>query len=177
MVTSVFGAGLLLGGCLAVVVGLVLTRWSVSGSRTGRWLAIAAWGASILAASMLTLWLANPQSSGVNLDPGETIAQQLRMLRSGRGRGVATFNLIGNVGFLVPFGILARGAVRWGVVSATVAGCLLSAGLELGQYLIGRSADVDDILLNTVGACLGAVLALIVAPGRAKRRREVPTLG
>ena len=38
----------------------------------------------------------------------------------------------------------------------------MSVGLESAQYWIGRAADIDDVLLNTLGAALGAIVAVRV---------------
>lgn len=48
---------------------------------------------------------------------------------------------------------------RWRVVAA---GCALSVGLQSTQYWIGRAADIDGVLLNTLGAALGAIVAVRV---------------
>jgi glycopeptide antibiotics resistance protein len=44
--------------------------------------------------------------------------------------------------------------------------------VESVQYALGRVADVDDILLNTTGALLGAVTAVIVRWIATFRRRR-----
>ena len=38
----------------------------------------------------------------------------------------------------------------------------MSVGLESAQYWIGRTADIDDVLLYTLGAALGAIVAVRV---------------
>lgn len=71
--------------------------------------------------------------------------------------------LLGNVLMLVPFGLLVpllwerlRG---WRVLPAGL-GFILA--VELLQPLIGRSFDVDDILLNFLGVLAGTLLSLAV---------------
>ena len=39
---------------------------------------------------------------------------------------------------------------------------VLSAGIETVQYFIGRSADIDDLLLNVFGAVVGFGLYAIL---------------
>ncbi|SDU73611.1 VanZ family protein [Jiangella alkaliphila] len=75
--------------------------------------------------------------------------------------------------FLVPVFLAALAARRPAVVFA--AGAALSALVEGLQALIpslGRACDVDDWVVNTLGAAAGALLALGVMT--AARRRESP---
>ena len=71
-------------------------------------------------------------------------------------------DLLGNLLLLAPFGALApvrfAGFGGWGRV---LAGALaVTCGIEFLQYtvLTGRVVSADDVLLNTAGAVLGAVL-------------------
>jgi glycopeptide antibiotics resistance protein len=67
-------------------------------------------------------------------------------------------NIPGNVLALAPLGILlplVTGA-RWSARSIALAGFALSFSIEVAQYLSGRRiADIDDVILNTLGAVLG----------------------
>jgi len=75
-------------------------------------------------------------------------------------------DLLGNVGLFLPFGVLASmtlkqkarpGWVR--VLLVLGAGLLFSASIETTQlWLSTRSADVDDVIFNSCGALLGAML-------------------
>ncbi|MFF7850872.1 VanZ family protein [Streptomyces sp. NPDC007910] len=71
-------------------------------------------------------------------------------------------NLVGNVLLLVPFGTAA--AFVWPgrrrVLKTALTGAALSVTVEVAQYALslGRVTSVDDVLLNTSGAALGAVL-------------------
>ena len=58
-------------------------------------------------------------------------------------------------GFLLP--VLWRGCRKWGVT--TLAGFLLSLTIEILQMFCFRATDVDDLLMNTLGALLGYFLA------------------
>jgi glycopeptide antibiotics resistance protein len=77
-------------------------------------------------------------------------------------------NAVGNVVLFFPLGVLLplvwrRLRIWQGLMIALV----LSSSIELAQYLTSgwgtnRSADVNDVILNTVGACLGlAVVSLL----------------
>ncbi|MEV4600643.1 VanZ family protein [Amycolatopsis sp. NPDC049253] len=75
---------------------------------------------------------------------------------------IGLLNNLGNIALFVPLGFLAHVVTRRkAAVVAASAG--LSLAIETVQYFIGRSADVDDVLLNTLGAALGLVLATRVA--------------
>ena len=54
-------------------------------------------------------------------------------------------------GFLLP--VLWRGCRKWGVT--TLAGFLLSLTIEILQMFCFRATDVDDLLMNTLGAGFG----------------------
>ncbi|WP_053648239.1 MULTISPECIES: VanZ family protein [unclassified Streptomyces] len=75
---------------------------------------------------------------------------------------VRAVNLVGNVLLLVPFG--AAAAFVWPgrrrVLKTALTGAALSLTVEVAQYALalGRVTSVDDVLLNTSGAALGAVL-------------------
>lgn len=72
-----------------------------------------------------------------------------------------------NVLLFIPWGVIARRYFSRGIWAATVSGFLASLTIESTQYtgiwgIYGcayRLADVDDLLMNTTGALLGAVLA------------------
>lgn len=96
---------------------------------------------------------------GFNLVPGATIAQELNNPNSGLG----LVNVAGNVVMFLPVGglmVLAFGLRWW---RATAAGAAISVAIEVTQLTaLGRSADIDDVLLNTVGAGLGALVGVVL---------------
>lgn len=109
-----------------------------------------------------TIGLANPNHDGArhaNLIPFREIARSL----TDREPGYGLLNFWGNIVAFVPIGVLGILAVRrdrrraWLV--ALVGGTALSAALEVSQYGVGRSADVDDVILNAIGVGLGVALA------------------
>lgn len=65
-------------------------------------------------------------------------------------------NVCGNILLFIPFGILSSIYLKpknlWIPFSLTL---LSSLAIELTQMLIGRSFDVDDILLNCIGGIIG----------------------
>ena len=82
--------------------------------------------------------------------------------------GGIAIDTIGNVALFVPFGILVyillvrqSAAVRRTVLM----GCAASLSIEVAQYIFALGyTDVDDLILNTVGALLGALLARAFGP-------------
>lgn len=63
---------------------------------------------------------------------------------------------LGNLLVLIPFGLFA--ALLWRGSTwrrALVLGLVVSLFVECWQLLVGRAFDIDDLLLNTIGAMLG----------------------
>lgn len=88
----------------------------------------------------------------VNLVPFQTIRFYAF---SGRvPASVAVRNLAGNIVAFMPIGILIPLVTRSLSLGRTfLVGFVLSAGIELTQYLTGLgSCDIDDIILNVLGA-------------------------
>lgn len=76
---------------------------------------------------------------------------------------ISFFNLVGNVAIFVPFGFfMSMASYRRRFLNVTCHGFLTSLLVEVFQ-LISRvgSFDVDDILLNTVGAVIGYIAFVI----------------
>jgi len=88
--------------------------------------------------------------------------------------------LVGNVVAFMPLGFIVPFLRPWwdGWRRATLLGLLVSGGIELTQLGLSlamgfpfRVADVDDLLLNTLGTVLG-YLALVVLRGLLAGRRR-----
>lgn len=116
-------------------------------------------------------------SMGVELRPDLATLTCASANRSSvpNARAFCRQNLIGNLLLFFPLGVLLpliRGRLRFrhGVQVAVV----LSVGIELLQYLsraLGtyRSVDVNDVLLNVAGACLGLTFVSLLRLRRAVR--------
>jgi VanZ like family len=65
---------------------------------------------------------------------------------------------LGNLMLFAPLGVLGPMLLGLRVRGVVVVAALVSASVEVGQYLLrtGRAADVDDILLNVAGAAATA---------------------
>lgn len=88
------------------------------------------------------------------LTPFQEIRRALRT-----GSSWLMFMVLGNILMFMPLGfcvpLLWRGWRWWKVLPL---GCLTSCAIEFTQFFIGRSTDIDDVILNTAGALGGFVL-------------------
>ncbi len=78
-------------------------------------------------------------------------------------------NIIGNITMFIPVGIVWPVCFKKldSVWKATAAGAGLSLFIEITQLLFyERSSDVDDLLLNTTGALIGALICFGVRKKR-----------
>ena len=100
---------------------------------------------------------AGPFTTASNWVPFRDILIELRNVNHALG----LINVFGNVVLFVPTGFLAGLLFRptW---SAWLLAPVLSACIEVTQSYVGLSADIDDIILNTLGGVLGVALALLV---------------
>ncbi|HSE09807.1 MAG TPA: VanZ family protein [Nocardioidaceae bacterium] len=162
---------------VAVLVGLLAAAGAVLPSLRRRETAAAAVIAtrvllvgSVLAVLAVTM-MSGAGGTGVNLMPGAGIRSAL----SNVNRDLGLLNLLGNVVMFAPVGFLASIGTRLrfrGVVGACL---VLSAAVEVLQLMLGRSLDVDDVLLNTLGGAAGAALglALLATLPRVRRSRRL----
>ncbi|GAA1777663.1 hypothetical protein GCM10009748_07640 [Agromyces lapidis] len=188
-------------GVIAVVFGTValtvvfvplvaLSYRRHGGFSTARFLAWIALGFYLLGLWAYTL-LPLPDSdfacAGVVLDPFAEIADIVRLQSEDGGsllRNVAFQQLVLNIVLFVPLGFFVRALFDRGVVVATIAGALVSLGIELTQ-LTGvwglypcayRLFDTGDLMTNTIGAVLGSLAALaVLRRGRGSARQDATT--
>ncbi|MCS5716905.1 VanZ family protein [Herbiconiux sp. CPCC 205763] len=96
----------------------------------------------------------------MTLRPGSGLGMRLNLvpiLFDGPGSAV---DAVLNVAVFVPFGLLlAAAAVRFRTTFAVALAITLT--IEVTQYLAdtGRTADINDVLTNVAGACLGWAMA------------------
>lgn len=97
---------------------------------------------------------------GVNLVPFRTILRFIRHFDA----DLFGVNIVGNIVMFIPWGFGL--ALLWkknrnpGIILAFSLG--LTLFIETCQLFIGRSVDVDDLILNFAGSCLGAVLYFLL---------------
>lgn len=91
----------------------------------------------------------------LNLIPLRFLTQSWEMgLRKQITQSVANVLMFVPLGFIFPVVFRKMRSFRW------TAGCMMffSFLIEFVQYFIGRSADIDDLLLNTLGGMLGYLI-------------------
>ncbi len=94
-------------------------------------------------------------SGGVNLVPFK------EMFRYSFGSYKFIKNIVGNIVLFIPFGFFAsyylNSKKTW---VSLIAALVVSACAEGIQYYIGRVFDIDDIILNLIGAFIGYLIFL-----------------
>lgn len=115
------------------------------------------WGDVTLLVDRPSLW------SNVNLVPFRMFGDYWKELTQG-GIFFTILNFLGNLAVFVPLGffpaLLFRGAT-WR--RSLLVGLATSTLVEIGQYFLMRTTDIDDIILNTVGALCGFWLYLLLS--------------
>ena len=92
----------------------------------------------------------------VNLVPFRTISTFFRHFIP----DVFLVNIVGNIVMFMPwgFGLVLLWRKNRSVRRVLLLCFLITALIESGQLFIGRSVDVDDLILNFAGGCAGAAL-------------------
>lgn len=92
-------------------------------------------------------------TGGLNLIPFTEI------LRYEFGSKLFIYNVLGNIVIFIPFGLIIAEYINpKTIISPLVITLIVSATVEFVQLKIGRSFDVDDIILNIVGSIAGYLL-------------------
>ena len=124
-------------------------------------------GLLILYTAFIGLVTLSPQQ--LDTAPGSPIARLLSFFASHEATAWLTYErveMLANVGLFVPFGFLLAlqlGERRWwiGWVAGAVFTCLIE-GTQLTLLSPTRFGTLSDLVTNTLGAGLGAALALLV---------------
>jgi glycopeptide antibiotics resistance protein len=135
---------------MRVLAGLLLAAWLIGGL-------------------ILTLQAAHPLPSQV-VDDNFVPFHTLRIYLANLGSWFWMRNALGNLGLLLPLGLLGPIALpaldRWWRIALLA--LVVAASIELAQLWIpDRSADVDDVIVNVLGALLG--FAMLSAVRHARR--------
>lgn len=84
-----------------------------------------------------------------------------------------------NVFLFVPFGLTAPNVLSrlkrlWPVIFTVVSAFILSVAIEFTQYYfhLGR-CEMDDVIMNTLGAAIGTVPVILVQTGVAEKVAEM----
>ena len=92
----------------------------------------------------------NSSTSGINIFPFSEI------FRYEIGSPMFIYNVLGNILLFVPYGyFVARYAKGKSVFQIFIVSLITSFTVEILQVRLGRSFDIDDIILNVIGGMLG----------------------
>lgn len=106
-------------------------------------------------------------SNGINLIPFHTIKAYLPSLSHifSSGYVVGNINILGNIFIFSPLGIflplIYRKLDSYPKIALT--GVCVSCFIETMQLFVGRSTDIDDVILNVTGVMVGYILYRIAA--------------
>ena len=93
------------------------------------------------------------KTSGINIIPF------VEIMRYKIGTPNFSLNVIGNILIFLPFGYFVSNYVKASKISHILfISVITSFTVELVQHYIGRSFDIDDIILNVIGSVLGFFL-------------------
>lgn len=173
--------GVVLGVAVAVVLFVPTLAWEsrrfgrLRWSRTVAAGAAAVYGVTVLAYTFLPLpglgWCATHTSPPRDLRPFHSVEVIARAAVGLSPRGLlispAFLQVAMNVVLFVPWGAFARRLFGLPAWAAVLSGCLCSVVIEATQgtavwglfACVFRSADIDDVITNTTGAAVGALLA------------------
>ena len=99
----------------------------------------------------------------VNMIPFRTITGYI--FQSESMQGISLTNLMGNILLFMPLGILLPIVFKRcnTLLKSLIVGTVISALIETAQYFLGRSADMDDVILNTAGTAAGYAVYYAIA--------------
>lgn len=98
-------------------------------------------------------------STELNSNGGLNLVPFTEIFRYEMGSPLFLYNVIGNIFIFIPFGYFVSGYVKANKVSHILfISVITSLTVELVQLQIGRSFDIDDIILNVVGSIVGFLL-------------------
>lgn len=108
-------------------------------------------------------FIVNSGNNEINLIPFQIIIQQIQDISFNE----YTFkgfilNVIGNVVIFAPIGIFAPYLFKTDLKHTALLGFLISLTIEGGQLPLPRTTDVDDLILNTIGAVVGYGIYIIL---------------
>lgn len=97
--------------------------------------------------------------SEFNHNSGFNLVPFTEMFRYKIGSNAFYLNVVGNIVMFIPFGYFISNYIKpKRMLPILIVSAISSTTIELVQACIGRSFDVDDILLNVVGALIGFLL-------------------
>jgi len=109
-------------------------------------------------------------------DPFHTVAETLGLYRGGAGwlelaTSFPVLQVAMNMALFLPLGLILRGVFRLDTTTSLAMAVLLSALIEVTQYTGAwglypcgvRIADIEDLIANSLGAWIGALVAPVLS--------------
>lgn len=95
----------------------------------------------------------------LNTGSGYNLVPFAEIFRYEFGSKLFIFNVCGNIGAFILFGLIVSAYIKpKTIVQPLLISAIVSATVEFVQLNIGRSFDVDDIILNVLGGIIGYLL-------------------
>ncbi|MDN4474216.1 VanZ family protein [Demequina zhanjiangensis] len=128
-------------------------------------------------------WCSTDHEGAIELNASHSIGDiQWAVSRFGLIGSLTSFTVLQvvmNIVLFIPWGVFARRYFHMPFILAVLSGAFASLGIELAQYAGGwtfigcqyRVADIDDLIANTLGALLGALIAPLVLSWMPAARR------
>jgi len=164
LITPMPGAQITILRILVVILTLgIIAMWRgwLKGLRGWLWAGLAfTVGGTLIATLAFRLGDLAPAGSGseVQLDAFEG----MKHAAGPNAEGFERANFYGNIALFIPLGMLLAwllyGWLIGRVMIAWILGATLSASIELTQSTLDRTVDINDVILNSSGAALGACL-------------------
>lgn len=127
---------------------------------------------NIEGAMFLRIFIGSSISRNLNFEPFKTILQQLGDLRQGNMQFSPLLNLLVNLIIFAPMPIFIKLSNRKiGSIAAVFITFLSIVLVETIQYFTGRAADIDDVILNTVGAIIAVLIFDFIVKKRLFKKR------
>lgn len=109
----------------------------------------------------------------LNLVPFKTIIQQFGDLLGGNFSFSPVLNLMGNILLFAPMPVFIKLCnQKIGNLFAVVITFLCIVFAETVQYFTGRAADIDDVILNMLGAVIALILFDLILRKLKKNRKS-----
>lgn len=95
----------------------------------------------------------------INVSSGINIVPFTEILRYDLHSELFIYNVLGNIALFMPFGYIIASYVKPKKIWTNMLIAIIVSGtIEFVQLNIGRSFDIDDIILNTLGCIMGFLI-------------------
>ncbi len=93
-----------------------------------------------------------------NLTPFKVLVQTYNSVFINGNLNYFIINFLGNIILFIPFGFVIP--MLWNIsnIKVIAIGFLSSFFIEFCQMFLTRGTDIDDLILNTIGTCIGLLL-------------------